>query len=87
MYGMYVYSKVAEVNYNQCKDKFNQYKLLDIYCHPYIIDLNLLLSSKMDISYAKGPFIMGMFYTRRCHSKWVHFQIHFDIGVAPPPGI
>ena len=29
----------------------------------------------MGINYAKGPFIMDMFYTRRCHSKWVHFQI------------
>ena len=29
-----------------------------------------------DVSlYAKGPFIMGMFYTRRCHSRWVNFQI------------
>ena len=28
---------------------------------------NLLSSSKMGINYAKGPFIMGMFYTGRCH--------------------
>ena len=45
----------------------------------------------MGINYAKVPFIIGMFYTRKCHSKWVHFKSqthtsgHFDIGVAPPP--
>ena len=74
MYEMYLYDRVLEVNYNHRETKFNQYKVYK-QCHPYIIDFNILLSSKMGINYAKGPFIMGMFYTRKCHSKWVYFQI------------
>ena len=90
---IYYYVKKPEVNYNQCEGKLNQEKVWDNQCHPEIIDFNLLSSSKMGMNYAKGPFTMSMFYTRRCHSKWVHFQIpdthirHFDIGVPPPlPG-
>ena len=75
MYGMYLYDKVPEVNYIDCETKLDQYKVWDKQCHQYIIGFNLLLSSKMGINYAKGPFIMGKFYTRRCHSKWVQFPI------------
>ena len=32
MYGMYLYDKVPEVNYNQFEDKLNQYKLWDYQC-------------------------------------------------------
>ena len=45
----------------------------------------------MGINYAKGPFIIGMFYTRRClqngyiSKSRTHTSGHFDIGVHDPP--
>ena len=86
---MYLYVKVPEVNYNQCEDEFIQWKVLDSKCHP--CNYYHLKMGKMGISYAKVPFIMGLFYTRRCHSKWVHFRIsHICVWVflywsRPPP--
>ena len=74
--------KVLEVNYNQYEDKLNQQKVSDNRWHAYII--NSLLSPPICINYMKGPFIMDKFYTRRCHSKWVHFQIP-DPPPPPPP--